>query len=160
MEGWIPWAGSGWRPASEDCPSRGGGLPHEINSSQKCHHCGALIVLDLGSTPPIPVVFEVKPMPETPPPDPWKGNPSGLIDGLLDRRSMPDPRHLEAFLVDHSFKQGFQAGIDAALDQLVPALKAVMLLPPHNNATGSLPRAGVEKIIGRVPLKRTATGWE
>lgn len=158
--------GMGFRPINEKCGGRPEGS-HEIpdgGASATCIHCGALVY---NNAPPIPTVTEVTPMPTeeaAPAPagvktDPWQG-PVGLIDSLLDRRRMPDPSHLVAFLANEDFAKGYQAGIDAALDQLVPALKKIALLPPLTGMPGSYPRGEVDKVIGRVPLKRTVNGWE
>lgn len=157
--------GAGFRPISETCGGRKDVGPHEIpanGGSATCVHCGALVYNNVSPlTPPVATVTEVKPMPE-PEPSPVKRvyQEVGLIDGLLDRRRMPDPTQLVDFLTNADFAKGFQAGIDVALDQLIPALKRVALLPPLTGMPGSCPRGEVDKIIGRVPLKRTAKGWE
>lgn len=79
--------------------------------------------------------------------------PSGLIDQLLS--FIKQPARLDYLLMDPSDERyhGYVAGIEDAMDFIVPALKEVVHLkaadPPHGN--NCIPRQDVEKIVGRVP---------
>lgn len=142
------------RPTNEQCPKGyDGQFRDPLNG--RCRQCDAQLRLG----PPIPQVTEVKPLTEIIP-DPWQPG-VGLLDGILDRRRMPTKADsVMRFMVDEDYREGYKAGIDAAMDLLVPALKAVVLLGTFQNTAGTYSKADVDKIIGRVPLKRTLKGWE
>lgn len=144
--------GGGPPHKDEQCPKRAAGLTHTQNGTPTCVHCG---LWTRTSGVPTAIVREVK---DPPPSEAWDGRSTGLIDGLLDRRLMPDPRYLPAYLAEETFAEGYLAGIDTALDLLVPATKAILLLP--SEGVGAISRGAVEKLIGRVPIERNRYGWQ
>lgn len=91
--------------------------------------------------------------------------PEGLIDTLLAIRQVPGPETLlrltqprEDLLDEHEAILGFRAGLDAALDLVVPALKQIVMLPA-DKGPNAISKAEVERIIGRIPLNRNERGW-
>lgn len=101
--------------------------------------------------------------------DPWREG-AGLIDRLLDMRSLPpvagqtteNPYTTASlrYLASEDFADGYKAGLDAALDALVPTLKEIVLQPPAGGMAGAYSKSLTDKLIGRVPLRRTRFGWE
>jgi hypothetical protein len=83
---------------------------------------------------------------------------AGLLDRALVIRQAPNPEFL---LGDPVGITAWKAGVDTLLDELVPALKKIsMMSATSNHGPNCIHKPDVEAIIGRVPLTRTAKGWE
>lgn len=82
----------------------------------------------------------------------------GLIDRLLALRSMPEPGII---LAGEVAVKAWQGAVDRCLDALVPALKKVSLAEAvANHGVNCVFKPEIEEVIGRVPLRKTAKGWE
>jgi hypothetical protein len=100
-----------------------------------------------------------------------EATPGGLLDKLLDLRAMPDakvllyrlsqaPEDLIESDPEADAVYGWRAGIDAAMDVVVPALKSIVMMPGGSCGSTCLPKVDVESLIGRVPLTRSdRQGW-
>lgn len=86
----------------------------------------------------------------------------GLIDALLILRNAPDP---DVLLQGEAALNGWRRGVDASLDRLVPALKAISMMEVAGSSASvhgihCIQKPAIEKVIGRVPLERTKKGWQ
>jgi hypothetical protein len=95
-------------------------------------------------------------------PDHWTNGgeivTSGLIEELLVMRETPTPANLDRvsrFLTNRDYADGFTAGIEQALDLLVPAAKrAALLATVQNHGPNCVSKLELEAILGRVPVRR------